>query len=363
MKKTPFFEVHKLAGAKMVPFAGFEMPVQYSGIKKEHMAVREDAGLFDVSHMGEFFVRGEQAVPFLQRVTVNDVSKLFPGRAQYSAMCKPDGGIIDDLIVYCIAENEFMLVVNASNIDKDFAWLQENNAEGVELENKSDDYCLLALQGPKAADILASLTSTALDEIKYYHFAMGDFAGTPGMIISATGYTGEKGFELYFDKNVLSPEMVWNSLMEKGTDFGLIPTGLGARDTLRLEMGFALYGNDITEETNTIEAGLGWITKFDKGDFVGSDVAKKAKEDGVSRKLVGFVTSEARAIPRQHYTLTNTDGTPIGEVTSGGQSIIKGIGIGMGYVEKEYSALGTTIGLDIRGKIFEATITKPPFIK
>ena len=347
----------------MVPFAGFEMPVQYSGIKKEHMAVREDAGLFDVSHMGEFFVRGEKALSFLQRVTVNDVSKLFPGRAQYSAMCKPDGGIIDDLIVYCVAENDYMLVVNASNIEKDFNWLLENNEENVELVNKSDDYCLLALQGPKAAEILAPLTSTKLDEIKYYHFAVGDFAGTEGMIISATGYTGEKGFELYFDKNVFSPETVWNTLIENGAEFGLIPTGLGARDTLRLEMGFALYGNDITEETNTIEAGLGWITKFDKGAFIGMDVAKNAKEEGVSRKLVGFVTSEARAIPRQHYTLTTTEGTPIGEVTSGGQSIIKGIGIGMGYVEKEFATIGTKIGLDIRGKIFEATVTKPPFIK
>jgi aminomethyltransferase len=362
MKRTPFYQCHVDDGAKIVPFAGFEMPVQYAGIKKEHLAVRNQAGLFDVSHMGEVFISGSSALEAVQKLTVNDASKLFPGRVQYSAMCYEDGGIVDDLLVYCIAEQEYMLVINASNIEKDTEWMMQHIPEGTTLENRSDDMCLLALQGPKSAEILAELTDAPVHELKYYHFTKASFCGASDIIISATGYTGEKGFEIYFDKNVLDPTEAWTKLKEAGKAHGLEPAGLGARDTLRLEKGFALYGNDISQSTNPLEAGLGWITKLGKEDFVGKDALVQAKEIGLSRKLVGFVTKEPRAIPRQGYQILNENGDSIGEVTSGGQSIMLGQGIGMGYVKLDYAQTNTPIKIQIRNKVFDATVTKPPFV-
>jgi aminomethyltransferase len=362
LKRTPFFEQHQAAGAKLIDFGGFEMPVQYSGIKKEHEAVRTAAGIFDVSHMGEIMITGPHAKDAVQYLTVNDVEKLVPGKAQYSAMCYENGGIVDDLIVYMIAENNYMLVVNASNKDKDYNWMVQNNPHKATITDKSDDYCLLAVQGPKSVEILQKLTDTDLSAIAFYTFGMGTFAGYPDVILSATGYTGEKGFEIYFDKNTTNPAEVWNKIMDAGQNSGLLPAGLGARDTLRLEMGYALYGNDISKDTNTLEAGLGWITKLDKGEFIGRDALAKVKEAGISRKLVGFITEKPRDIPRHGYPIADTNGTVIGEVTSGTQSITEVKGVGMGYVAKEHSAPGTSIMIEIRGKLVPAEVAKAPFI-
>jgi aminomethyltransferase len=362
MKKTPLNSIHHQEGAKLVDFAGYEMPVQYKGIKVEHNAVREAAGIFDVSHMGEFFVRGDEALNLIQKVTINDASKLQPGKAQYSAMCYEDGGIVDDLIVYMLGENDYMLVVNASNIEKDFDWIQSQNSMGAELENRSNDYALLAVQGPKSPKLLQKLTDTNLDTIGFYAFEQGELAGVP-MIISATGYTGEKGFELYFDATEHDAEKVWSAIREAGTDYGLEPCGLGARDTLRLEMGYALYGNDITKETHPLEARLGWLTKLDKGDFVASDVLRKIKEVGTTRQLVGFEMQEERSIPRNGYEILNMDDEVIGFVTSGTMSITLGKAIGMGYVNKPFNADGTDIQIAIRKKKAPARVVKPPFLK
>lgn len=362
MKRTPFYQCHVDDDAKIVPFAGYEMPVQYEGIKKEHLAVRNHAGLFDVSHMGEVFISGPSAMEAVQRITVNDVTKLFPGRVQYSAMCYEDGGIVDDLLVYCISEQEFMLVINASNIEKDVAWMKKHLIDGASLEDRSDDMCLLALQGPTSAEILSQLTSADVGSLKYYHFLQADFCGSENIILSATGYTGEKGFEIYFDRNQLDPKKAWEQLKKAGAEYRLQPAGLGARDTLRLEKGFALYGNDISEKTNPLEAGLGWITKMNKGDFIGKAALEAIKEKGVERSLIGFVTEQPRAIPRQGYELLSDGGKVIGEVTSGGQSIMMEKGIGMGYVQKEYAASGANIKIRIRNKDVVATITKPPFV-
>lgn len=349
-------------GGKLVDFAGFEMPVQYKGIKIEHAAVREAVGVFDVSHMGEFFISGPAAFDLVQKVTVNDVSKLIPGKAQYSCMCYEDGGIVDDLIVYKLDEEEYMLVVNGANVQKDFDWISSQNSMNAELENKSDNYALLAVQGPNAAKALQKLTDVDMEAVGFYAFTSGKLAGAD-MIISGTGYTGEKGFELYFDINQGNPEEVWNAIFEAGEEFGIEPCGLGARDTLRLEMGYALYGNDITKDTHPLEARLGWITKFDKGDFVGKEALLKKKEEGIDRQLVGFVMDDERSIPRNGYEITNENGDSIGVVTSGTMSITLGKGVGMGYVEKAHAAEGSAINIAIRNKSAVAVVTRPPFIK
>lgn len=364
LKRTAFYEIHQKAGAKLIDFGGFEMPVQYAGIIKEHQAVRESIGMFDVSHMGEIYVRGPIAFELVQYVTINDVSKLVPNKVQYSAMCYENGGIVDDLLVYMFSDENYLLVVNASNKDKDLAWIQKQNATfGAEIEDVSDTMCLLAVQGPNAPEALQSLTSENLSEIEYYSFREGTFAGVPNVIISATGYTGEKGFEIYFDQAAGSPETVWDAIMEAGKKYNIQPAGLGARDTLRLEMGYALYGNDISQDTSPLEAGLGWVTKLDKGDFCGREALIRQKEKGISRKLVGFITDDKRAIPRSHYAIVDENGEKIGEVTSGGQSIGLGKGIGMGYVDVAFAGADTTIFIDIRNKTFEAKIIRPPFIK
>jgi aminomethyltransferase len=363
-KKTPFYDLHEKAGAKLVDFAGFQMPVQYAGIKTEHAAVREGVGIFDVSHMGEFYISGPEALDLIQKVTVNDASKLTEGKAQYTCMCYEDGGIVDDLIVYKLFDDAgYIAVVNASNIEKDLNWILDNNAFDAEVRNQSDDTCLLAVQGPKSVETLQKLTDLDLSEIGFYSFKMGSLAGMDNVVFSATGYTGEKGFELYFDKNQVDPEKIWNAIMEAGEEYGIEPCGLGARDTLRLEMGFALYGNDITKDTHPLEARLGWITKFEKGDFIGKEVLQQKKEEGLKRQLVGFVVEGERNIPRQGYEIQNDAGEAIGEVTSGTMSITLGKGIGMGYVTKELAAEGTEIQIAIRKKTAKATVTRPPFIK
>jgi aminomethyltransferase len=319
--------------------------------------------MFDVSHMGEFYVNGPEAVDLVQYVTINDASKLKDGQAQYSAMCYEDGGIVDDLLVYKLpGDDGFILVVNASNIEKDLHWIRENNNYDAEVRDQSEDTCLLAVQGPKSLETLQKVTDLNLQEIKFYHYAMGNCGSCDNVVFSATGYTGEKGFEIYFDKNSVDPEAIWNAIMEAGKEFDIQPCGMGARDTLRLEMGFALYGNDITKDTNPLEAGLGWLTKLDKGNFIGRDALKTVKEKCISRKLVGFSVNEKRAIPRSGYTIVDEDGEKIGTVTSGSQSITLGNAIGMGYVERSFAEAGTKIYIEIRSKQAEATVTAPPFI-
>ena len=363
-KKTPFHAIHQKEGGKLVEFAGFEMPVQYKGIKAEHAAVRNDVGVFDVSHMGEFYIHGPEALDLVQHISVNDASKLVPGKAKYTCMCYEDGGIVDDMIVYKLfEEDQYILVVNGANVDKDLAWVNSQNTFDANVVDMSDDTCLLAVQGPKSVDTLQKLTDLDLSEIGFYSFKMGTLAGFENIVFSATGYTGEKGFEIYFDKNNVDPEAVWNAIFEAGEEFGIEPCGLGARDTLRLEMGFALYGNDITKDTHPLEARLGWITKFDKGDFVGKEALLKKKEEGNSRQLVGFVMNDERNIPRHGYEIVDESGNTIGEVASGTMSITLGKGIGMGYVKKEFAAEGNTIHIAIRKKTAEATVTRPPFIK
>lgn len=360
IKRTALYDVHVAHGAKIVPFAGYEMPVSYKGIVAEHTAVRERVGVFDVSHMGEITVRGTGALDFVQKITVNDASVLVDGQAQYSAMCRTGGGIIDDLLVYRRATNDFLLVVNASTLAKDFAWMEENLFGDVTLENRSDDYSLIAVQGPRAIETVQKLTSTKLGDIQYYHFETGTIAGEQA-IISRTGYTGEIGFELYISSDKDVSERVWRAIMEAGEEFGIEPTGLGCRDTLRLEMGYCLYGNDIDESTNPIEAGLGWITKVDKGEFNGREVIARVKAEKPQRKLVGFEMLD-RAIPRQHYRII-ADGREVGEVTSGTSSPSLGKGIGMGYVETASSKVGTNINIVIRDKEVPAVIVKMPFLK
>lgn len=359
VKNIPLNDLHIALGGKMVPFAGFNMPVRYSSDNEEHLCVRNGVGVFDVSHMGEFFVEGPHALELIQKVTSNDASKLVVGQAQYSCFPNETGGIVDDLIVYKFSDEKYMLVVNASNIDKDWAWVNKFNTMGAKLTNTSDEYCLFAVQGPKAIEAVQSLTSVNLSEVKFYHFTVGDFAGVQDVIISGTGYTGAGGFEIYV-KNA-DAEHVWKAIFEAGKDFDIKPIGLGARDTLRLEMGYCLYGNDITDTTSPIEAGLGWITKFTK-DFTNSEVIKKHKEEGVSRKLVGFIMQE-RGIPRGHYPIVDAAGEVIGEVTSGTQSPSMGVGIGMGYVKTEFSKPGTEIFIQIRNKNLRAQVEKLPLLK
>ncbi len=363
-KKTPFYAIHEKAGARLVDFAGYQMPIQYDGIKTEHTAVREAVGMFDVSHMGEFFISGPEALELLQKIMVNDASKLKTGKAQYTCMCYEDGGIIDDVIVYQLSdEPEYMIVANASNMEKDWEWINKQNTFDAKVVNKSDETALLAVQGPKSLETLQKLTDLNLADIGFYSFQTGSLAGVDNVIFSATGYTGEKGFELYFNHKDADAESVWEAIMEAGEEFGIEPCGLGARDTLRLEMGFALYGNDISEKTHPLEARLGWITKLDKGDFIGREALQQKKEEGNSRQLVGFTVEGRRNIPRQGYEILNSDEEVIGEVTSGTMSITLGTGIGMGYVAKEYAAEGTDVYIRIRKKLADAKVARPPFIK
>lgn len=359
LKTVVLNDVHQQLGAKMVPFAGYNMPVRYSSDLDEHHTVRRAVGIFDVSHMGEFRVRGPHALDLIQRVTSNDASKLTDGKAQYSCLPNEQGGIVDDLLVYKLADEDYMLVVNASNIEKDWNWISEHNTQGATLENVSDQMSLFAVQGPKTSQALQPLTDVDLSAIPYYSFVRGMFAGVSDVIISATGYTGAGGFELYVPNE--HAKAVWNKVMEAGQPHGLKPIGLGARDTLRLEMGYCLYGNDIDDQTSPLEAGLGWVTKFTK-DFTNADNLKKQKEAGVQRKLVGFLM-DGPGIPRGHYELVNEAGEKIGDVTSGTQSPSLGKGIGLGYVKTELSAPGSQVFVQIRGKNQPATVVKLPFVK
>lgn len=361
MKTTPFTGKHIALGAKMHEFAGYNMPIEYSGIIDEHLTVCQGVGVFDVSHMGEFWVKGPHALDFIQRVTSNNAAVLTPGKVQYTCFPNETGGIVDDLLVYDYGQEKYLLVVNAANIEKDWNWCASHNTVGAELENASDCMGQLAVQGPKALPTLQKLTSLDLSEIPYYHFRVGDFAGVPQVIISNTGYTGAGGFELYFYPE--DADRIWNAIFEAGAEFGIKPVGLGARDTLRLEMGFCLYGNDIDDTTSPIEAGLGWITKFVEGkEFTNRAALEKQKAEGVSRKLVGFEMKD-RGIPRHGYKLVDAEGTEIGHVTSGTMSPIRKIGIGLGYVQIAFSKPGTEIYLDNRGRKLKAQVVKPPFRK
>lgn len=359
MKNTALTQKHISLGAKMVPFAGYNMPVSYSGLNDEHATVRNAVGVFDVSHMGEFILKGENALDLIQRVTSNDASVLTDGKAQYSCLPNNDGGIVDDLIVYRIDEKSYMLVVNASNIDKDWNWISKHNTKNVEMHNISEKTSLLAIQGPKAMDALQKLTDVKLADIPYYSFAKGKFNGVDNVVISNTGYTGAGGFEIYFENEYA--EKMWDGIFAAGAEFGIKPIGLGARDTLRLEMGFCLYGNDIDDTTSPIEAGLGWITKFTK-DFTNRAAIEKQKTDGVTKKLVGFEMID-RGIPRHDYQIADANGNIIGKVTSGTQSPTLNKAIGMGYVNKDFAKADTEIFIVIRDKAIKAKVCKIPFLK
>jgi len=359
MKTVPLHQLHIRLGAKMVPFAGFEMPVRYSSDLDEHHTVRNAVGVFDVSHMGEFSIKGPGALALVQKVTSNDAAALYDGKVQYGYLPNATGGVVDDLLVYRIAEDDYFLVVNASNIEKDWNWIQSHNTEGVAMENLSDSLCLLAVQGPHATATLQKLTDVDLTSMEYYTFRIGEMAGIKDIIISATGYTGAGGFEIYV-KNA-DAEKMWNTIFEAGAEFGIKPVGLGARDTLRLEKAFCLYGNDIDDETSPLEAGLGWVTKFTK-DFINSEALKAQKEAGLRRKLVGFEMID-RGIPRGHYELCDGEGNKIGEVTSGTQSPTLQKGIGLGYVPTEFSKTGTEIFVKVRDRLLKAQVVKTPFVK
>ncbi len=362
MKSTPFTHLHQALGAKMAEFAGYNMPISYTGINDEHHAVRNNVGVFDVSHMGEFILKGEHALDLIQRLGSNDSSKLTNGQAQYSALVNENGGIVDDMLVYCIEANKvYMIVVNASNIEKDWQWFTHFNTKQVEMHNISDRTCLLAIQGPNATKVLQPLTEMDLIHMKYYTFAKGKFAGVENVLVSATGYTGAGGVEIYFEDEGDNAVKIWNAIFEAGAAAGIKPVGLGARDTLRLEKGYCLYGNDINDFTTPIEAGLGWITKFSK-EFTASELLKRQKETGVEKKLVGFEMIE-RGIPRHDYKIRDAEGNLIGHVTSGTQSPTLNIGIGMGYVMSSYSAIGSTIYIDIRDKLIKASVVQFPFVK
>ncbi|GAB2696643.1 glycine cleavage system aminomethyltransferase GcvT [Mucilaginibacter koreensis] len=359
MKNTALTDTHIQLGAKMVPFAGYNMPVQYVGINAEHDTVRKSVGVFDVSHMGEFILKGDQALDLIQRVTSNDASKLYDGKVQYSCLPNEQGGIVDDLLVYRIDEKTYMLVVNASNIEKDWNWISKYNTNGVEMKDISDRTSLLAVQGPKAAEALQSLTELDLASMEYYTFSRGKFAGVDNVLVSATGYTGAGGFEIYVDNEHV--QEVWDAIFKAGEPYGIKPIGLGARDTLRLEMGFCLYGNDIDDTTSPLEAGLGWVTKFTK-EFTNSAALKEQKQQGVSKKLVGFEMLE-RGIPRHDYEIVDAEGNTIGKVTSGTQSPSLQKAIGMGYVNTDFAKEGTEIYIKIRDNKVKAQVAKPPFYK
>lgn len=361
MKNTPFTRKHIALGAKMAEFAGYNMPISYSGINDEHAAVRNNAGIFDVSHMGEFILKGENALDLIQRVTSNDASKITDGQAQYSCLPNEQGGIVDDLIVYCIEFNKvYMLVVNASNIEKDWNWISRYNTRGVDMHNISDKTCLLAIQGPNASKILQPLTDKDIMNLKYYTFTKGTFAGVDNVIISATGYTGSGGVEIYFEDTDGAADKIWDAIFEVGTPHGLKPVGLGARDTLRLEMGYCLYGNDIDDTTSPLEGGLGWITRFTK-DFTAREILEKQKAAGVTRKLVGFEMME-RGIPRHDYLIKDELGNTIGKVTSGTQGPSLGKAIGLGYVAAEHASVDSEIYIDIRNTLVKAKVVKAPFV-
>ena len=359
MKKTALYNKHIELRAKMVPFAGYEMPVQYSGVNQEHINVRNNVGVFDVSHMGEFIVKGENALKLIQKISSNDASTLFPGRAQYSYLPNSEGGIVDDMLVYMIEENHYMLVVNASNIEKDWNWISIQNTMGAELSNISENLSLIAVQGPKAVELLQNYTDLNLSAIKFYHFQKGTFAGYNDIIISATGYTGSGGFELYVP-NSYAVE-IWDLIFSSDSKYNVLPAGLAARDTLRLEMGYCLYGNDINDQTSPISAGLSWVTKFNK-EFIGKDIIQNHKLQGTQNKLVAFELLE-RGIPRKDYEIMNADAKLIGKVTSGtmGPSVRKAIG--MGYVNSNFSNFGNSIFINIRNKSIPAKIVKLPFFK
>ena len=360
MKNTAFTQKHIALGAKMVEFAGYYMPISYTGINDEHAAVRNSAGVFDVSHMGEFILKGPNALDLIQRVTTNDASRLKAGQAQYSSMTNENGGIVDDLLVYCIEENKvYMIVVNASNIDKDWKWMKDHVREEVEMHNISDKTSLLAVQGPNATKLLQPLTDMDILNMKYYTFVKGKFAGVDNVLVSATGYTGAGGVEIYFENKDGAPDKIWDSIFAAGEPQGLKPIGLGARDTLRLEMGYCLYGNDIDDTTTPLEAGLGWITKFNK-EFTAKKILEKQKADGIGRKLVGFEML-GKGIPRHGYEIRDASNEVIGIVTSGTQSPSLGKAIGMGYVQKSFSALDSTIYIKVRDKLLEAKVVKIPF--
>ncbi|RFM30639.1 glycine cleavage system aminomethyltransferase GcvT [Deminuibacter soli] len=362
MKNTPFTGKHVALGARMAAFAGYNMPISYSGINDEHAAVRNNAGVFDVSHMGEFMLKGANALELIQRVTTNDASKLTSGKAQYSSLTNEQGGIVDDLIVYCIEENNvYMLVVNASNIEKDWNWISERNTKGAEMHNISDKTCLLAIQGPNACKILQPLTSQDIMNLKYYTFVKGDFAGVSNVIISATGYTGSGGVEIYFEDKDDAASKIWDAIFETGKAAGIKPIGLGARDTLRLEMGYCLYGNDIDDATSPLEAGLGWITKLNKAeDFTAKAILEQQKAAGIERKLVGFEMLE-KGIPRHDYLIKDAAGQTIGKVTSGTQAPSLNKAIGLGYVAVGHAAADTEIYIDIRNTPVKAKVVKFPF--
>ena len=361
MKPTPFTQKHIALGAKMAEFAGYNMPISYSGINDEHAAVRNNAGVFDVSHMGEFMIKGEYALDLIQRVTSNDVSKITNGQAQYNCLPNETGGIVDDLIIYCIEYNKtYLVVVNASNIEKDWNWISRFNTKGAEMHNISDKTCLLAIQGPKATKILQPLIDTDIMNLKYYTFTKGKFAGVDNVLVSATGYTGSGGVEIYFEDKDGAADKIWDAIFEIGTPQGLKPIGLGARDTLRLEMGYCLYGNDIDDTTSPLEAGLGWITKFNK-DFTAKEILQAQKTAGVTRKLVGFEMLE-RGIPRHDYPIKDASGNTIGKVTSGTQAPSLGKAIGLGYVTISHAALDSEIFIEIRNTPVKAKVVKAPFV-
>jgi aminomethyltransferase len=361
MKPTPFLDKHIALGAKMGPFAGYNMPISYTGINDEHQAVRQAAGVFDVSHMGEFILKGSGALELIQRITTNDASKLSNGKAQYSCMTNQEGGIVDDLLVYCIEKDQvYMLVVNAGNIEKDWNWIQAHNESDVEMHNISDKTCLLAVQGPAATRIVQTLTEMDVMNLNYYTFVKGRFAGVENVLISATGYTGAGGVEIYFENIGNSADIIWDALFTAGKDAGIKPAGLGARDTLRMEKAFCLYGNDIDDHTSPLEAGLGWITKFTKA-FTASEILEKQKAEGVRRKLVGFEMTE-RGIPRHGYHILNEKGEKIGVVTSGTQSPSLQKAIGMGYVDTNYTAYETEVFIEIRNQQVKAKVVKIPFL-
>ncbi|WP_426292897.1 glycine cleavage system aminomethyltransferase GcvT [Dyadobacter endophyticus] len=359
MKTVPLHQLHMRLGAKMVPFAGFEMPVRYSSDLDEHHTVRNAVGVFDVSHMGEFSIKGPGALALVQKVTSNDATALYDGKVQYGYLPNATGGVVDDLLVYRIAEDDYFLVVNASNIEKDWNWIQSHNTEGVAMENLSDSLCLLAVQGPNATAALQKLTDVELASMEYYSFKIGEMAGIKDIIISATGYTGAGGFEVYVKNE--DAEKMWNAIFEAGAELGIKPVGLGARDTLRLEKAFCLYGNDIDDDTSPLEAGLGWVTKFTK-DFINSEALKAQKDAGLKRKLIGFEMID-RGIPRGHYELCDAEGNKLGEVTSGTQSPTLQKGIGLGYVPSEFSKAGTEIFVKVRDRLLKAQIVKTPFVK
>jgi len=361
MQNTPFIQKHISLGAKMAEFAGFNMPISYTGINDEHAAVRNNAGVFDVSHMGEIILKGENALDLIQRVTSNDASKLTAGKAQYSCLPNDTGGIIDDLIVYCIEENNvYMLVVNSSNIKKDWTWISSHNNKNVEMHDISDKTCLLAIQGPNATKILQPLTEIDIMNLKYYTFVKGNFAGVDNVLISATGYTGSGGVEIYFEEKNGEADKIWEAIFKAGEAQGIKPIGLGARDTLRLEMGYCLYGNDINDSTSPLEAGLGWITKFTK-DFVAKEILEKQKAEGVTEKLVGIEMVE-KGIPRHDYEIKDHMGATIGRITSGTQSPSLGKAIAMGYVHTPYSSIDSQVYVKVRDKLLIAKVVKMPFV-